>query len=253
MVPRPYGPRLRVPDAARFINDVKAKLGYPKVTIDEKYISARGLDQTWHWTRAGERVNRASQSNIPTEFDKNYQEYKTLQARSQLQIFNNPFGELAEAFAPWPYFDLWALEHKNDPLQSHPISENETLYRIAGYFKDGFDAFKNYAVDYCREDTESAHPLSDKYESDIKAVMDKINTANPGVSDKDGSVIPKDWTRTAIPEDTTDVFELYTQALMESLGLTVRWIDSWYYHSHKGGIHYGTNVLRTFASNTQGT
>jgi hypothetical protein len=29
-----------------------------------------------------------------------------------------------------------------------------TLYRIAGYFKDGFDAFKNFPVDFCRGDTE---------------------------------------------------------------------------------------------------
>jgi hypothetical protein len=250
MVPRPYGPRLRILDATAFVSAVIAKLGYPKIEIDEKYVRSRGLDKTWHWTRATERVSRASLSNIPTPFDKNYEDYRTVKAREMNQIFSNPFGELAEVFAPWPYFDLWALEHANDPLKNHPVYEPESLYRIAGYFKDGFDAFQNIPVDFCKADTETAHPLSDKYEKDIQAVMDKINAANPGIFDKDGAVIPKDWTRIVIPEDTADVFELYTQALMESLGLTVHWVDSWYYHTHKGGIHCGTNVLRTIGGAT---
>jgi hypothetical protein len=101
-----------------------------------------------------------------------------------------------------------------------------TLYRIAGYFKDGFDAFKNFPVDFCRGDTEQSHPLSDKYENDIKAVMDKISAATGGAFDKNGNVVSKDWTRIVIPEDTTDVLELYTQVLMETLGLTVCWVDS---------------------------
>lgn len=244
MVPRPYGPRLRVADAYGFVNTVIAKLGYPKASLDEKYIRSRGLDKTWHWTRASERVSRASLSNVPSEFDKNFQEMKTLKARSQNQ--NDPMGQWVDAIAPWPYFDLWNMEHANDPLKNHPVTEPETLYRIAGYFKDGFDAFKNYTVDFCRGDTEQAHPAADRYESEIKSVMDKIRAVNPGVFDNEGLVVPKDWTRTLIPEDTTDVFELYTQALMESLGLTVYWIDSWYYHTHKGGIHCGTNALRSF-------
>ena len=126
----------------------------------------------------------------------------------------------------------------------HPVQEVETLYRIAGYFKDGFATFKNVPVDYCKGDTETSHPLADKYEADIKPVMDAIDKANPGVFNKDGSIVPKEWTRVEIPEDTADVFEVITHALLEGLGLTVRWIDSWYYHTHSGGIHCGTNVIR---------
>ena len=73
---------------------------------------------------------------------------------------------------------------------------------------------------------------------------DPNDQANPGVFAKDGTVNPTDWTRILIPEDTADVFEVLTQALMENLGLKVSWIDSWYYHTHFGGIHCGTNVLR---------
>ena len=41
------------------------------------------------------------------------------------------------------------------------------------------------------------------------------------------------------------MFQLYTHALLTMLGVTVQWVDSWYYHVHDGGIHCGTNVLRT--------
>ena len=244
LVPRPYGPRMKVADAASFVAGVLETLDYPKVTVDEKFVRARGLDKTWHWTRAAERVDHASLSNVPTPFDKNYQEMRTMNARSMAATSSTLGDAGAEAISPLPYFDYWKIAHGNDPLKNHPVQEAETLYRIAGYFKDGFNAFKNVAVDYCKGDTETTHPLADKYETDIKIVMDAIDKANPGVFDKDGSVIRTDWTRVAIPEDTADVFEVITQALMESLGLTVNWIDSWHYHTHFGGIHCGTNVIR---------
>ena len=76
----------------------------------------------------------------------------------------------------------------------------------------------------------------------------KIRDANPGLFDNQGNLAVKDWTRVVIPEDTADVFEVYTTALMEALGLQVHWVDVWYYHTHLGGIHCGTNVLRSWAS-----
>lgn len=240
LVPRPYGPRMDVAEAAKFVMEVLAGLDYPKVTVDAKFIRDRGLDKTWHWTRKSERVDHASLSNIPTPYDKSYANYVDTNRLSAAQDSKVS----VEAAMVQPYFDFWKIEHGNDPLANHPVPEAETLYRIAGYFKDGFDPFKNVAVDYCKGDTESAHPLADKYETDIKGVMDAIDQANPGVFAKDGTVIPTDWTRISIPEDTADVFEVLTQALMESLGLTVSWIDSWHYHTHFGGIHCGTNVLR---------
>jgi hypothetical protein len=177
MAPRPYGPRLHVADAAAFINALNADLGYPKTKVDEKYVRSRGLDKTWHWTRAAEKVARASLQKLPSVFDR-------------------------EGTWESPFQMLWLIEHDNDPLKNHPIDEPETLYRIAGYFKDGFDAFKNFPVDFCKDDTEKAHPASDKYENDIKSVMDAIRAANPGTFDKEGNVLSKDWVQIAIPEDT---------------------------------------------------
>ncbi len=53
------------------------------------------------------------------------------------------------------------------------------------------------------------------------------------------------WHKLRIPENKVDVFEAYTQIMLESIGLTVKWVDSWYYHLRSGGIHCGTNVIRT--------
>lgn len=221
-VPRPYGPRLHVNDALKFVNSVVADLGYPKSRIDEQYIRTRGLDKTWHWTRKGEKLAHASLQKDPTSYD--------LQGK-----WESPFGM------------LWLIEHENDPIKNHPKLDFETLEYIAGFYKDGFDAFKNVPVDFCKGDTEDKHPSLDNYKTEIKKVMELIRDANQGVFDNDGNILSENWQRISIPEDTVDVFELYAQFLMEALGLTVCWVDSWYYHTHKGGIHCGTNVLRRFS------
>jgi len=249
-IPRPYGPRMRISDAVTFINDIFKTQGYPTITIDENYIRRRGLDKTWHWTRTSDGVAHAILSNMPTQFDKEYKESQQLKI-SRIPDWLDPLAaeferlQLAKEGIS-PIFDVYAYRHENDPLKSHPAMDGDNLYRIAGYFKDGFDAFKNFPVDFCKGDTEGTHPLFDKYETDLKFVMDKINAANPGVFDQNGAILSKDWIKIEIPEDTTDIFELYTQVLMEWLNQTVQWVDSWYYHTHKGGIHCGTNVLRSF-------
>lgn len=53
------------------------------------------------------------------------------------------------------------------------------------------------------------------------------------------------WRRLEIAEDMVDIFETYIQAVAAELDVPLFWIDSWFYHVHAGGIHCGTNVLRT--------
>ncbi|MBK8429450.1 MAG: hypothetical protein IPL27_27395 [Lewinellaceae bacterium] len=75
-------------------------------------------------------------------------------------------------------------------------------------------------------------------------VEEAIRKTNPGVFDEKGNLTVKDWIRIRIPEDTVDIFELYTHIALMKTGQTVHWVDSWYYHIYDGGIHCGTNVLR---------
>jgi hypothetical protein len=53
------------------------------------------------------------------------------------------------------------------------------------------------------------------------------------------------WRRLVIPEETVDVFEAYMTVVARALGITLHWVDSWFYHVRLGELHCGTNVLRT--------
>lgn len=126
----------------------------------------------------------------------------------------------------------------------------EKLEDVADVFKDGFDEFRNWRRDYTDGETDMDHPNFDYYNANIKKIQDQIAKANPGKFDKNGYVQGKNWVKLTIPENTVDVFEVYTQALLEALGLTVHFVDSWYYHVNAGGIHCGTNVLRQVDKST---
>lgn len=234
LVPRPYGPRMRVPDAIAYMKELTDGGANLSALRGADFIQSRGLDRTWHWTRAGESVYAARLSRLPSTFDPQYDEMIVSlgsSVASSTIVFDRP--------------SVFHTVHASDELANHPELELETLQRIAGYFKDGFDEFKNCPVDYCAGDTAESHPKKDRYEADIVKVMDRIRRANPGVFDADGAVLSKTWIKVAIPEGTVDLFELYTQLVIESLGVKVQWVDSWYYHVHSGGIHCGTNVLRS--------
>jgi hypothetical protein len=74
-------------------------------------------------------------------------------------------------------------------------------------------------------------------------VEQQIRQANRQHFDANGSLRPG-WRRLLIPENTVDLFQAYTQMVVESLNLRVQWVDSWYYHVRFGEIHCGTNVIR---------
>jgi hypothetical protein len=72
-----------------------------------------------------------------------------------------------------------------------------------------------------------------------------IRKANRNAFRADGT-LRDGWHKLTIPEQpSVDIFEAYSQIILESFGLTVHWVDSWYYHVRFGGIHCGTNVIRT--------
>lgn len=239
LVPKPYGPRMRIDDAIELMRaaaeedhgDFRAAV---RDTLNRAFVKAAGLDRVHHWTRSGERVAAARVGKWPTELDAEFEEmwlslYQSLYS-------TNPDFELPS---------LFEIQHKNDPRTNHPVVITEDLAYIANCFKDGFDEFKNCPVDYCRGDDEKDHPRRDAYEKNIALVKDRINKANPGVFGANGTILPKDWTKIVIPEDTVDVFELYIDLALHGRGVRIHWVDSWYYHTHGGGIHCGTNVLRS--------
>jgi hypothetical protein len=140
-------------------------------------------------------------------------------------------------------------------LRWEPASLNNRGYKdavddidvVAELFRDGFDEFINPDRDYTAGDTPLMQPTRDHFTTNIRLVRERILKANPNAYSAQGYVNGNAWVRIVIPENTVDLFEVYTQLLLEVLGYTVKWVDSWFYHVHSGGVHCATNVLRNIA------
>jgi Protein-arginine deiminase (PAD) len=116
--------------------------------------------------------------------------------------------------------EVW-ISGDPDPETNHRYFENDK--ELAREFADGFPGVRD-------ED-----------------VAERIRKTNSGAFDALGRMKPG-WHKLHIPEQTVDLFQAYTHAILTFLGLKVRWIDSWFYHLHEGEIHCGTNVLRKVPS-----
>lgn len=74
-------------------------------------------------------------------------------------------------------------------------------------------------------------------------VATRLRRANAGALDSRG-LLRNEFSQIVFDDGMVDLFELFIAAVVESLGLTLHFVDSWYYHLHAGQIHCGTNVLR---------
>ncbi len=124
----------------------------------------------------------------------------------------------------------------------------ETIDVIAEIFRDGFDEFTNPDRDYTKHDAQYSQTARNYFDANIPTIRQRIAKANPGVFSSNGYINGNKWVRIVIPENTVDIFQAYTHLVLEALGLTVKWVDSWFYHVHAGGVHCATNVLRALSS-----
>ncbi|HET6979145.1 MAG TPA: protein-arginine deiminase family protein [Pyrinomonadaceae bacterium] len=107
-----------------------------------------------------------------------------------------------------------------------PGSDSSDLNRLTMQFKDGFPGLE---------------------EDKIRSLIQEANPNHFGKKRNpvdDGFNLTAGWHKLRIPEKTVDLFEAFIQVQLEALGLTVHFVDSWYYHIRLGEIHCGTNVLR---------
>jgi Protein-arginine deiminase (PAD) len=121
----------------------------------------------------------------------------------------------------------------------------DTLDIIAEIFRDGFDEFTNPARDYTKNDTDTSQTARKYFDANIPTVRKRIADANSGKFSSAGYINGPNWVKILIPENTVDIFQAYSHLLLEALGLSVKWVDSWFYHVHAGGVHCATNVLRS--------
>ena len=116
----------------------------------------------------------------------------------------------------------------------------------------------------------SSHPWPDRRsdQSDIKSVPPitngnaKSHSVGPDQMDLHGYLPPErvhygseegvDFTNIYFANIVFHVIQAFNlianaSGVLEAAGRRVHWVDSWYYHTHKGGIHCGTNALRRWA------
>lgn len=106
--------------------------------------------------------------------------------------------------------------------------------------------------------TTMIHPLYGGLETD-QHVIDQFKDSFPGASDADlrrqiidanrthfdaRGQLRDGWRRFVINDGMVDLFEASVLAVADELGVTVSWVDSWFYHVRMGEIHCGSNVLR---------
>ena len=129
---------------------------YVRRTVDERWIDRQGLNVTHHWTKAGERVAVA----------------QPIGDRAARPDFKEMWRAIYQSiYASFSVFDIpsyYQIVQYKTPWTNHPIMVDEDLGYLANCFKDGFDAFKNYPVDYCQGDDESSHPKEDDYDGRSK-------------------------------------------------------------------------------------
>lgn len=76
-----------------------------------------------------------------------------------------------------------------------------------------------------------------------KQVAARIQRTNARALDARG-FLRREFSQIVINDGMVDLFELFIAAVVDSIGLRLHFVDSWYYHLHAGQIHCGTNVLR---------
>jgi hypothetical protein len=169
IIPRPYGPRMKVQDAINVLQRVFRESSQSSRFrgVNARYFRHHNLDNTYFWVKSAERV------------------YIT----SRIGTIVAGFGEMTN------------------------------VRHVAKQFKDGFPGLS------------------------MNEIEERIYRANRAHFTR-SRALRSGWHKLIIPENTVDLFEAYTQIVVESLGLRVYWIDSWFYHVRLGEIHCGTNVIR---------
>ncbi len=180
LIPRPYGPRMKLADAIVVIQQATAGMDLPDTLIrriDERFVRTHHLRTGIYWIERKAPVYRTI-SGIGTVRSL----YDGLETEAQIiDQFKDSFPGATDA-----------------ELHRRIIEPNRRHFDARGRLRDG-------------------------------------------------------WRRFDIAEETVDIFETYIQAVAAELDVPLYWIDSWYYHVHAGGIHCGTNVLRTPATSGRGS
>lgn len=114
--------------------------------------------------------------------------------------------------------------------------DQAVLYSRAGSVRASFGGLRN------KQDVINAFRDSFPGESDTQI---EAKIIRPNRRHFDGSNnLRNQHSRLVINDGLVDLFELFTLAITDFLGVRAHFVDSWSYHIGDGQIHCGTNVLR---------
>lgn len=170
VVPKPFGPRMRVDDAIAVVRTVMAGvegLESARARVGRRLTGARRMTRETTWVQ-----------RLPRAYD------------------TSPSGSIRRSYG--------GMEDLDD---------------LVSVFKDSFPG---------QTDAQVAARL--------RRTNARFLTANGRLRSEFSPIV--------INDGMVDLFELFIAAVVESTGLTLHFVDSWYYHLHSGQIHCGTNVLR---------
>ncbi|MCZ7678532.1 MAG: protein-arginine deiminase domain-containing protein [Sandaracinaceae bacterium] len=119
---------------------------------------------------------------------------------------------------------------------SSPRERNGTIHH---YYAQLSQADRRLLVDALQANRSSV-TLSEAGRQAVDAVRQRVA---PAFRDPSGSV-PR-WRLTVIDGCGVDLIESFLLTILAPLGLTVHFIEAWYYRINDGGVHCATNVRRT--------
>ena len=125
----------------------------------------------------------------------------------------------------------------NPALAEVEPAQRTDLARLARTFADGFGERPVFGERRAGAELDVDHQFFARNKTAI------LNANKRGLFGT-GEALRKGWNRVVIPEPTVDLFQAYADVVLSGLGLTVHWVDSWYYHIRFGELHCGTNVIR---------
>jgi hypothetical protein len=129
------------------------------------------------------------------------------------------------------------------------VENGELPERMVCYYTDApTDADRQNIIDHIND---PANALSADNLLRVAAQATAIAAANSANATLQAQLVPAitggpftAWMRITIPDGKVDVLEAYMLSVLSPLGVTIHFVDDWYYHFQLGEAHCATNAVR---------
>jgi hypothetical protein len=128
------------------------------------------------------------------------------------------------------------------------VEPGDSATTVASYYTDAPTAADRQNIIDFIKGTDTLTAANQTLVSAEAAALATANVAAAGlVSKLTPAIAPGQvgaWFRIAVPDNKVDVIEAYMLSVLDPLGVTVHFVDDWFYHSLVGEAHCATNAVR---------